>query len=220
MTAQASDTVVHRDWDYKIAHMTGTGMANPFASLGYRPHWTCTACYAGYLAEYTIAGDRLYLSAFQVAPPDDAATPLVFSDLPKLFGHSCTHEGSLGMVCYGGFLEPMPFTGGMLLGRRFIHDLYVHSGSHPIWKYEVVLEVIFDAGMLVKEHDRSPQMAVFREQRNQLYNAASSRISPTHSNDYRILADKVDLMLAACFSLDYRLGPHIRPPDLNPTVSG
>ena len=57
----------------------------------------------------------------------------------------------------------LEYTGGLLLADGFKRDLYVHMGFHPPWKYERVMEVIFDAGTLKYEFDRSQQMAEIRQ---------------------------------------------------------
>ena len=51
---------------------------------------------------------------------------------------------------------------GLLIAADFIRDLYVHMGFHPAWKYEVVLELIFEHGRLTREFERSDEMAEIR----------------------------------------------------------
>lgn len=53
----------------------------------------------------------------------------------------------------------IPFSSGLLLGDGFIRELYVHMGFHPAWKFERVVELIFEGGQLTRSHDRSEQLA-------------------------------------------------------------
>jgi len=79
-----------------------------------------------------------------VAPPD-----------PKTSGAFSNNYHNVGL--------PLPFTGGVLLARGFIEDLYEHMGFHPAWKYQTVVEILFRDGLLIAKHDRSAAMAEQRE---------------------------------------------------------
>ncbi|MBS3793093.1 hypothetical protein KGY77_10685, partial [Candidatus Bipolaricaulota bacterium] len=59
----------------------------------------------------------------------------------------------------------LDYTGGLLLGDEFIQDLYTHMGFQAPWKYEKVIELIFEEGKLQKETDRSERMAVLRDEK-------------------------------------------------------
>src|SRR5690606_25878870 len=53
----------------------------------------------------------------------------------------------------------LEFSGGLLLADGFIQELYVHMGFHAPWKYETVIELLFENGVLVGEFNRSERMA-------------------------------------------------------------
>lgn len=55
------------------------------------------------------------------------------------------------------------FNGGILAGRDFIPELYVHTGVHPPYKYKEVKELIFNDGTMVSVIDRSEDAAKLRE---------------------------------------------------------
>lgn len=57
----------------------------------------------------------------------------------------------------------MDFTGGILVADGFIHNLYVHMGFQPAWKYETVFELTFSQGTLLDTTDVSRQMAGLRD---------------------------------------------------------
>ena len=66
-------------------------------------------------------------------------------------------------VIYRRMNYKVPYTGGLLLARDFIEELYVHMGFHPVWKYREVHEVIFSNGDLLHGSDRSEEIAGFRD---------------------------------------------------------
>ena len=74
----------------------------------------------------------------------DEPAPVLFGARPEPV------EGRIRLfdVVYKGLRHPVPFTGGLLLTRDFIEELYVHMGFHPAWKYREVHELIFRAGEL------------------------------------------------------------------------
>jgi len=51
-------------------------------------------------------------------------------------------------------------------------------GFHPAWKYQAVIELVVDAGMLKKEFDRSERMAEVRERMTAALGQSSSAGTP------------------------------------------
>ena len=49
----------------------------------------------------------------------------------------------------------MEYTGKILIGKDFINEYYIHMGYQRAWAYEVLEEVIFDKGKLIKTVDHS-----------------------------------------------------------------
>jgi hypothetical protein len=72
---------------------------------------------------------------------------------------------------------PLPFTGGLLLGKGFIPELYEHMGFHPAWKFRKVIELIFADGILTAAHDRSADMERIREAKAESGKPKSKRFS-------------------------------------------
>jgi hypothetical protein len=58
---------------------------------------------------------------------------------------------------------PVPITGGMLLGHGFISSTYVHMGFHPAWKFETVIELLLEGGVVTGTMDRSDEISVIRQ---------------------------------------------------------
>jgi hypothetical protein len=160
MTAQINDTCFHRKIDFAIARISGSHLFDPH-SLGFQPVAISTACWRGYVAHYSILGGELFLTSLQIGLPQDAAVRAEAGGGPEFFGVSPTSNGFPGFL-YEGFQSPIAFTGSLLLAARFIRELYVHIGFHPAWKYECVREIIFEAGRVTEDHDRSTEMANLR----------------------------------------------------------
>jgi hypothetical protein len=146
MTAQIPDSVMTPEGRYALVGIGGSGLFDP-SEHGLRLGMISTACWRGYLCEYTVEDDELFLTALELSAADPPE---------ELFGA----EVRLGeTAAYWPIRVRQPFTGGLLLGAGFIDALYVHMGHQPAWKYTTVLELTFDDGRLVVVHDRSELMA-------------------------------------------------------------
>jgi len=58
----------------------------------------------------------------------------------------------------------LPFTGGLLIAEGFIRELAVNMGYHPFWKFQSVLELIFENGKLQRAEDKSSVAKAIREE--------------------------------------------------------
>lgn len=56
------------------------------------------------------------------------------------------------------------FSGDILAAKDFIQGLYVHGGFHPAWKYERVIELTFEKGLLNSTRDVTEIRKQFREE--------------------------------------------------------
>jgi hypothetical protein len=162
MTAQAPDVVRYAGRDYELAGVRGTGLFDP-RDHGVEFVATTTANWRGHVPVYVVRDERLVLDALRdVGLPDvDPGEPLG-EDLPRINGVAPVWgEWSLE---YRDLDLPLAFTGGLLLASGFLAELYVHMGFAPAWKFEVVHELVFEDGRLVRAHDRSAQVARVREE--------------------------------------------------------
>ena len=87
----------------------------------------------------------------------------------------------------------VPFTGGLLLAKGFIRELYVHMGFHPAWKYETVHELVFESGKLVEERDVSARLAEVRKRMRDMPPEGDADHPPRGTMAW----------IEECFSLDY-----------------
>jgi hypothetical protein len=191
MTAQINDTVFHRKIGYTLAAISGSGLFKP-QSVGIEPVSMSTACWRGYYVEYAVEDERLFLTqvALGLSKADELRAKA--GGGPTLFG---IHPRYISQRCewvYEGVHEPVPFTGGFLLGDGFIRELYVHMGFHPAWKYREVRELLFENGCLRSDLDRSREMEGVRSK------LAAEPLRP-------VLGDKtaIKYWVEKCFSRDY-----------------
>jgi hypothetical protein len=208
MTAQISDTFYYRKKPRALAGINGSGLFDP-AQHGIKPVMISTACWRGYYCTYEVEDGGLFLTEVHLGlGREDAAArgegPKLFGRIPRRYtvlGHrqnvrtgEVTTSWESGEFKVDDIREPVPFTGGLLLGDDFIHEMYVHMGFHPAYKFRVVYELVFDGGRLVEEHDRSAQIAEFREM-------LSSRSLEPGSQASRA---EIEQWVERCFSLQYK----------------
>ena len=167
MTAQIDDLVHFGGTAYALAGIAREGgqLFDPDEHK-LHPDGVCSACWRGYLAQYAVRDDALVLDELVIGLPESERDCRVFDrpfePLPK------RDEDDHGIESWfthtlSGVPVPLEFTGGLLLAREFIDELYVHMGFHPAWKYREVRELVFDAGKLAAAHDRSADMAEARK---------------------------------------------------------
>jgi hypothetical protein len=163
MTAQINDTFRFREGEYAVAGISEGELFDP-SLLDLVPAGTCSACWRGYQAVFALSAGRLVLDALHVnlLKPGDGFEreegPIINGVRPG----QPRGEHDWFNNHYEGLEHHLEYTGGLLLADGFIEELYVHMGFHPAWKYERVVELIFDAGMLKRECDQSGRMAEIR----------------------------------------------------------
>lgn len=157
MTTQVNDTCFHRKFDFWIVGFSGTGLIDR-AAFGIEPVSWSTACRHGYVAHYLILDGQLFLTSLDIGLSHTDAVHARAGKGPELFGvlpNTCGFHRFL----YEGFQSSVPFTGGLLLADDLIRELHFNMGFHPAWKYKNVREVIFDAGRVTDDFDRTADMA-------------------------------------------------------------
>ncbi len=167
MTAQVTDTILIYDNLYDICGIHGDA---PFEaeSLGVVPVPPHTACWRGYVNRYRIFHRRLVLEQLHLWLGSGSAAPA--DRPPRLRGPAINGveprvapiTDDMAENFYEGIHLELPFTGGILAGRGFQRQLYVHMGFPPAWKFKNVYEAIFDKGRLKQLRDVSPQMETIR----------------------------------------------------------
>jgi hypothetical protein len=172
VTAQINDMFRYRESEYSVAGIS-EGELVDISILDMKPAGTCTACWRGYQAVFAANESRLVLDALHVnllqrdegkkrldrvdGPTINGVAPAAATGIPDSFDNRIFNNH------YEGLNFHLEYSGGVLLADGFIRGLYVHMGFHPAWKYETVIELIFEGGVLKGEFDRSVQMAEIRE---------------------------------------------------------
>jgi len=207
MTAQITDRVLYNNHTFYIAGINGEGLFDP-ADHGITPFPNCTACWRGFDCGYAVDTDTLRLREVEIALGEADAESVGIGRGPKIFGKDITlfeetligdtREGRRGITLHHyrcvGLSELIEFTGGLLVAKDFIRELYVHMGFHPAYKYRHVFELVFESGRLIEATDRSQLMAEFRDM------ITHHRMGP----DPRQSMEEVEKWIEQCFSLDYR----------------
>ncbi len=164
MTAQIHDRFRYQDATYSVSGISERKLLDP-SQLDLEPASTQTACWRGYQAVFAISDSRLVLDTLHVNLLRPGAG-YIRQEGPPINGVSPTGpdgEDDWFNNHYVGICYHLDYTGGLLLADGFIWELYVHMGFHPAWKYEKVIELIFDNGVLEHEFDRSERMARTRQ---------------------------------------------------------
>lgn len=182
MTAQASDRFRHRNTEYALAGIS-EGELFDVSVFGLGLDHFCSACYRGYVALFAIAQNRLVLDALRVRLKCPGEAPIINGVRPFL---------EYGNPRYEGLGYHLEYSGGLLLATGFIESLYVHMGFHPAWKYKTVIELIFDAGILKEEIDRSERMAEIREMVVNSRNESDAMRMPVKNEITRFVARAFD----------------------------
>jgi hypothetical protein len=188
----------YNDTDFAVSGISDGELFDP-GLLELKPVGTCTACWRGYQAVFTLSQSRLTLDALHVnliqegegykrqeGPPINSVRPTGPQDKHDWFNNH-----------YRGLDYHLEYTGGLLLANGFIDDLYVHMGFHPAWKYTTVMELIFDNGVLQGEYDRSERMAEIRQRIIDARNTSNESRMPSR--------DEIRAFVERSFDRTYRM---------------
>lgn len=162
MTAQAYDAITYRERTYSLIVVEGQPLFEPVAH-GLRPVMISTGNWAGFLCLFGVADAQLYLERVTLGMGAEDREAVARGEGPRLFGVAPVLDERSYEVSYPDLHQPLAFTGTLTLGADFVWDQYVHMGFHPPWKYQVVIDLAFEAGKLARETDRSAEMAQLRE---------------------------------------------------------
>lgn len=167
MTSQINDEILISRKRYDIIGVNGNELFTP-ESIGVTPNATSTACWRGYICEYKISHkklllDKLWLSCGrnEIFENEKIFVP---QKSPPINGVS-PNKGSEFNNEYEKINYAINFSGGILAGRAFIQELYVHMGFQSAWKYKNVIELIFIQGKVQEIRDVSKQMEQIRNKK-------------------------------------------------------
>ncbi|MCI0711101.1 MAG: hypothetical protein L0154_13170 [Chloroflexi bacterium] len=162
MTAQITDTVFYQNSKHEIVGIKGKGLIDP-TNFGLNPIMIHTACYRGYYLEYSVLNDKLLLTRMNVKDSNETYPPISGVEPSLLYYES--HDGEKrerSERCYEGLRVPVPFSGGLLIARDFIREMYVHMGFQKPTSFRAVHELLVDNGNITRMIDHSESVSKLR----------------------------------------------------------
>ena len=165
MTGQINDNFTHRDITYSVAGISEGELFDP-AILDLEPSMASTACWRGYQVNYSVVDKHLVVADLHVNLLEKTDERYKRQEGPSINGISPIGPGEefdFFNNHYEGICYHLEYSGGLLLANDFIDDLYVHMGFQRAWKYESVIELVFENGVLVNEFDCSERMSELRD---------------------------------------------------------
>lgn len=196
MTTQISDGVIYGGRKFVLCGCNGPELFDP-AQYDLVPAAPSTACYRGWMADFSV-NEILVLKDLFVF--HDAGMPVLNRrpNGPLINSIAPIEPNSwCGFNClYQDVNLSSSFTGGLLIADGFIKQSGVGMGFHKFWKFETVLELIFENGYLRNVADRSQVAQTIRQ--NHL---VTDILGHKNVNDDQAVAKWIE----QSFSLNYNL---------------
>lgn len=105
---------------------------------------------------YYLEGYQLMIDSLMIRCGTDF--PFIYNNPP-----SEIHEiGSIRFIEYKGLMEPVAYSGGIVIGREFVYD-FGFTEDYPCFCYRNVMELIFQDGRLVTSIDHQKTMIRIRK---------------------------------------------------------
>lgn len=118
-----------------------------------------TACYRGYIVQFAVSSSQLFLARLCVQLVKKHEDGYEDEKGPPINGVSPTFNSEgLFNNQYDEVNLPLSYTGGLLLVKDPLNEF----GFQRVWEYSTVLELIFEAGELKEEFDRSDSVERIR----------------------------------------------------------
>jgi hypothetical protein len=86
----------------------------------------------------------------------------VYPDIHDITPEKIHGETYSNFLCYYDLLEPLSYSGGIILANKFIKD-YGNEEEYPCYCYNEVVELIFENGKLITSIDHSKDMIRIRK---------------------------------------------------------
>ena len=158
------------------------------------PIGMCSANWKGYLVIYDLQDDKLVLNQLRITLGEFNKRDFTPKLGPELNGVQPEYDPRQELNnSYEDLNLRLNFTGGILLVKDFIQELYVHMGFHPAWKFKTVYELVFQDGKLIEKRDMTEKMVEIRDK------LADKPLKPDFG--------KTDLQewIQSTFRLDYKI---------------
>jgi hypothetical protein len=150
MTGQIADSSTWRRKSYTLTGIDGAPLFDP-ADHGLKTEMWHTACYRGFVCDYSLRADGLFLRRLEVGVDPDGGAPSAIA------GVEPEARPEAGRYRYSRMKLRVPFAGRLLLGRNFDPRRYQHMGFQDWRAYGVVLEATIDSNEVLVV-DRTPEL--------------------------------------------------------------
>lgn len=203
MTAQIGDHYFWNNQEYTVVALSAPMNFKPQNS-GLDPQIRCTACWRGYWCEYNITDDGLFLQNLYMNNSEGnypdlngvSVSPVSYHEVIRLDLKRKTEtiaqaEDYMGHRKYEDIMMRIPYTGKILVGRKFLSRYYIHMGFHRSWAYEELREFVFENGYLKGTLDHSDMAQKIREE------IESQKFKPENQEE------NIARFVKESFSLDY-----------------
>lgn len=157
MTAQIMDKIFYSDDEYSIIAIENDWPFEPL-NYGLQPKATSTACYRGYYCEYSFLENHLALSKLCIGFDIEKKPIFMGIDAKKSKYYKFN-----GFWEYSAINMPIDYSGGIVIGREFIREFYVHMGFHRPHCFKYVIELYIKKGKIDKSIDHSKRMDEVRQ---------------------------------------------------------
>jgi hypothetical protein len=152
MTAQIQNTLFYNDRKFSIIALQNELDYVP-NNYGIEPDTSCSACWRGYYCKFGIINKQLVLMDWNIFYNEGDDAPIL--------GNIKAIE-STGLWKYISLDFPVQYNGGIVIGAGFKDEYYIHMGFQNVYAYEIVLELIFDNGILIDAIDHSVKIEQLR----------------------------------------------------------
>ncbi|GAB4396481.1 MAG: hypothetical protein OHK0052_17820 [Anaerolineales bacterium] len=143
MTDQILDTLIYYNRECPLLAICGDGLLTP-RDFSINPTMLHTGCLRGYYMRYSCQDGQLFLDQMTVRAVDGRYSKIGNLEPFQSFGEMWT------AMTYAKLCEPVPYTGGIVIGRDFQREVKpIHP--HKYFSYKSVTELLFENGKLQKE---------------------------------------------------------------------
>ena len=166
MSAQIPETVILDGRPFDLCGAKGENRLFDPNDHGVTPISLTSDCWRGYMSTYLVEHGMLFLDGIEIGLDPRDPTGHDHLILSELFG-DLKLNGKSTPGHYENLEYPIAFTGGLLLGRGFISETFVHMGFHPVYGFRDVVELVLNEGQVVMQVDRSHEMEEVRKKMTQ-----------------------------------------------------
>ena len=122
--------------------------------FGLNPEWIDTACYKGFVIEFSVVDDRLFLQRLIINTEDDKYPPI--NDVLAQYARKDKRDGWIdGYHVYDKINLFLEYTGTIIIGKDFKEDRYGGSSFTGPYSYYTTFDLKFENGILIDYEETS-----------------------------------------------------------------